>query len=247
MIPKNYSLFPSDFQDTKPNTIKALFFDLDDTLWPISPVINYAEKILFSWLREFAPTITNQFTIEDMRQHRLDLTIKNPTFKFDLLSLHQTALVSLFDRVGENKKKIDKAMKVFFEARNTVTLFEDVHPVLSRLSKHMMLGTISNGCANLETIGLAKYFQKSVAAYKLGYAKPEKAIFHEACTSVGVEPQETLYIGDDPFLDVIGAQKAGLKAVWINRFNRILPTGVNAQAECKDLFELESWLLTLST
>jgi len=242
MIPKSYPLHLSNFQDTRPTTIKALFFDLDDTLWPIAPVINCAEQLLFDWLQNSVPAITDQFTIEDMRQQRLDLIIKNPIFKIDLLRLHQTALIALFDRVGENKKKIDEAMSVFFEARNVVTLFEDVHPALLRLSKYMPLGTISNGCADLEKIGLTKYFQKSIAAYSLGYAKPEKEIFHKACADINVRPEETLYIGDDPFLDVIGAQKAGLQAVWMNRFDRVLPPEVNPQTSCRNLFDLELWL-----
>ena len=51
-----------------------------------------------------------------------------------------------------------------------------------------------------------------------------------------------MYVGDDPLLDVHGAQQAGLRAVWMNRFNRTLPGHVLPDASCTTLIELEEWL-----
>ena len=51
---------------------KAILFDLDDTLWPIAPVILQAEDSLFAWLREHAPRVAERFTVASLRQARLD-------------------------------------------------------------------------------------------------------------------------------------------------------------------------------
>jgi len=39
-------------------TIKALTFDLDDTLWPVAPVIEHAERVAFDWLARTYPSVT---------------------------------------------------------------------------------------------------------------------------------------------------------------------------------------------
>ncbi len=242
-IMNNSTIFPPS-RPGKPLAIKAVLFDLDDTLWPIAPVIARAEQLLFDWMREHAPAVTRQFTIESLRQQRQDLVASNPVFKFDLWKLRHAALTASFDSVGEDIGKVDAAMAVFSEARHAVTPFDDVEPVLARLQqrRHLLLGTISNGFADLDKIGLARHFQTSIAAHSFGCGKPDPSIFHAACAALNVAPEETVYAGDDPLLDVVGAQQAGLQAVWINRFDRELPAGVSAQASCTSLHELEAWL-----
>jgi HAD superfamily hydrolase (TIGR01549 family) len=226
--------------------IKAVLFDLDDTLWPIVPVIVRAEAILFDWLTEHAPKVAQQFTIESLRQRRLALLAENPRYAIDLRALRHAALCEAFAGCGEDAAKVDHAMEVFSAARNSITPFEDVHPVLAHLHGRVALGSVSNGVADLEAIGLAHYFQASIAAHSFGTAKPDPAIFHAACEALGVAPAEAVYVGDDPVLDVEGAQQAGLLAVWMNRSalqpRRILPDHIEPDAVCTTLYELDEWL-----
>ena len=42
------------------NHIEAVVLDLDDTLWPIAPVINRAEKALARWIVDNAPAVAAQ-------------------------------------------------------------------------------------------------------------------------------------------------------------------------------------------
>ncbi|WP_038497154.1 HAD family hydrolase [Collimonas arenae] len=237
----NSTLLPSS-PPVKHAAIKAVLFDLDDTLWPIVPVIARAEQVLFEWLQANASAVSRQFTIDSLRQQRLELVATNPVFKFDLWKLRHAALTEALNQVGEDPAKADAAMAVFSEARHAVTPFNDVRPALTSLQQRLPLGTVSNGFADLGKIGLASHFQASIAAHSFGSAKPDPAIFHAACAALNVAPQETLYVGDDPLLDVVGAQQAGLQAVWINRFERTLPAGIQPQASCTSLHELETWL-----
>ena len=228
------------------SAIKAVLFDLDDTLWPIVPVIERAENILFAWLAEHAPAVTRQFTIESLRARRQELMATDPVYQLDLRRLRQAGLTEAFLSAGENVALVDQAMAVFSRARNEVTPFDDVLPALERLRGIVPLGSVSNGVADLEAIGMAHYFQVSVAAHRIGRAKPDAAIFHAACRAIGVAPQEAVYVGDDPVLDVQGAQNAGLHAVWINRPElepgRPLAEQVRPDAICNTLFELEQWI-----
>jgi putative hydrolase of the HAD superfamily len=223
---------------------KAILFDLDDTLWPIAPVILQAEQILFDWLREHAPRVAERFTIESLRQARLDLLAERPELAVDLGKLRHAGLLAAFEAAGEDLAKVEHAMARFAAARNAVVPFDDVVPGLIRLNDHVLIGSVSNGNANLATIGLSHHFKVSLAAHELGTAKPDAAIFLAACDALGVAPEDTVYVGDDVLLDVQGAQRAGLYAVWMNRTGstKHLEHGVAPDAVVRDVDELLDWL-----
>jgi HAD superfamily hydrolase (TIGR01549 family) len=226
--------------------IKAVLFDLDDTLWPIVPVVKRAESILYDWLAMNAPGVTRQFSIETLRQRRLALLEADPSYQIDLRALRHAGLTEAFISVGEDVGMVDRAIEIFSAARNEVTPFADVLPTLSRLAGQVALGSVSNGVADLETIGLAHYFQASVAAHSFGCAKPDPAIFHAACDALGVAPHEAVYVGDDLFIDVEGAQKAGMRAAWMNREGLkpplSAPDTIRPDVVCSTLYELDQWL-----
>jgi len=210
------------------------------------PVIVRAENLLYAWLKVHAPAITERVTIESMRARRQQLMATDPVYQLDLALLRRAVLLEAFSEAGLDVRLVDAAMEVFTKARNEVTPFDDVLPALKRLQDRYILGSVSNGVADLHAIGMAHYFRASVAAYRVGCAKPEASIFHEACRALGVAPEEALYIGDDPLLDVEGAQKAGLRAAWINRAelgpDRSLPEHIRPDAVFGNLYELERWL-----
>jgi putative hydrolase of the HAD superfamily len=223
---------------------RAVLFDLDDTLWPIAPVILEAEQILFAWLREHAPRVAQQFTIDSLRHARLELLARQPEFQLDLGALRRAGLIAAFEQAGEDAGKVELAMTEFFAARNAVIPYDDVLPGLLRLKGRVRIGSVTNGNADLQTIGLARHFEASVAAPGFGVAKPDPRIFLEACRLLDVAPEETVYVGDDLRLDVYGAQRAGLRAVWMNRTGQAnyLPAEVKPDAEVSSLDGLLDWL-----
>ena len=222
--------------------IRAVLFDLDDTLWPIVPVILRAEALLYAWLQTHAPRVAQQHTVDTLRARRMALMQAQPRFQVDLWALRHAGLTEAFTAADADLARVDEAMAVFAAARNAVTPYEDVVPVLQRLRGRFALGTISNGFADLQAIGLDHHFAVSLAAHRFGCAKPDPSIFLSACAALQVDPAHAVYVGDDPLLDVDGAQKAGMRAVWMNRFDRQLPAQVRPDASCSSLFELEHWL-----
>lgn len=223
---------------------KAILFDLDDTLWPIVPVIIQAEQDLYAWLQEHAPKVAQRFSIDSLRHARQELLARQPEFHVDLGALRRAGLHAAFTECGEDCALVEHAMQRFFAARNAVTPYDDVLPGLLRLKQETVIGTISNGNADLAAIGLSHHFKVSVAAHQLGCAKPDAAIFHEACRQLGVAPQDAVYVGDDVLLDVQGAQRAGMRAVWLNRTgsDAHLGHGVIPDAICANFDELLAWL-----
>ena len=226
--------------------IKAVLFDLDDTLWPIVPVIRHAEAILHAYLETHAPAVTAQFGPDQLREIRARLLEADPAYQVDLLRLRHAVLTEAFHACDADKTLITPALEIFQRARNAVTPYEDVVPGLTSLAMRLKVGSISNGAADLEEIGMAHHFHYSIAAHQSGCAKPDPAIFLAACEALGVLPAEAVYVGDDPELDVEGAQKAGLLGVWMVRSGlesgKALPDHIKPDAICCSLIELEEWL-----
>lgn len=104
-------------------------------------------------------------------------------------------------------------------------VFPDAIPVLDALrARNMTLGIISNWPPTLEytleQAGLHKYFSVVVSSGVVGYAKPHPQIFHLAADSLGVKAERLVYVGDDLEHDVVGATRAGWRAILLDRRNR---------------------------
>jgi HAD superfamily hydrolase (TIGR01509 family) len=201
----------------------VLSFDLDDTLWPVGPVIAAAESALLAWLRARYPRTVSGHDIESMRALRAAVAERFPEHGHDLTFLRHRALKELFDAAGHAEDLADDALEVFLAERNRVNLYEDVRPALLRLSTRYRLFALSNGNADLARCGIADLFAGHVTARGAGVAKPDARIFAHLARLAGVEPRHVLHIGDDPSADVAGAMQAGMQAVWLNRDAREWP------------------------
>src|ERR1700688_2864707 len=201
----------------------VLSFDLDDTLWPVGPVIAAAEAALLSWLRARYPQTVSGHSIESMRQLRDAVSERFPEHGHDLTFLRHRALKDLFGAAGHAESLADEALEVFFAARNRVEFYDDVRPALMRLRSRYRLFAVSNGNADLQRCGIGDLFAGHVTASAAGAAKPDARIFSALKRLAGVSAAEVLHVGDDPLADVVGARQAGMQAVWLNRESRRWP------------------------
>jgi FMN hydrolase / 5-amino-6-(5-phospho-D-ribitylamino)uracil phosphatase len=205
------------------STPLVLSFDLDDTLWPVAPVIEAAESELLSWLRARHPHTLSGHSVESLRAMRALVAERFPQHSHDLTFLRHRALKELFGAAGDADALADEAFEVFFAARNRVDMYDDVRPALSRLRSRYRLFALSNGNADLQRCGIADLFSGHVTARAAGAAKPDARIFARLAALAGVEPHQVLHIGDDPLADVVGATQAGMQSVWLNREARQWP------------------------
>jgi putative hydrolase of the HAD superfamily len=205
------------------NTPLVLSFDLDDTLWPVGPVIAAAESALLSWLRDRYPRTVSGHDIESLRALRAQVTERFPEHGHDLTFLRHRALKDLFGAAGHAESLADEALEVFFAARNRVEFYDDVRPALMRLRSRYRLFAVSNGNADLRRCGIADLFAGHITASAAGAAKPDARIYAALLEMAGVEAHQVLHIGDDPLADVVGAMQAGMQAVWLNRDARQWP------------------------
>lgn len=219
--------------------IKAISLDLDDTLWPIWPTIERAEKVLHDWLVEHAPMAAALFSSPSaLREIRDYMASNRPELKHDLSAIRRESIRLALYRAGENPLMADKAFEVFYEARQRVDLFDDAAPALEFLSSRFPLVSVSNGNADLERVGIGRYFRAAISAREFGVGKPDPRIFHAAAGAVDVTPEDVLHVGDDATLDTLGALNAGMQAAWINRADHLWPHELEPHVTVTNLTEL---------
>jgi FMN hydrolase / 5-amino-6-(5-phospho-D-ribitylamino)uracil phosphatase len=219
--------------------IKAITFDLDDTLWPVWPVIERAEQALADWLGQHAP-ITAALLADPAARHevREQVTRSRPDLQYQLSTIRRESIRLALQRCGEDPQLAEAAFDVFFAARNRVTLYADALPALEFLASRLPLVALSNGNADLRRIGLDNYFKASISAHAFGVGKPDPRIFHAAADAAQVQPQQVLHVGDDATMDVLGALDCGMQAVWINRTDQPWVLAAKAHETVTTLTEL---------
>jgi HAD superfamily hydrolase (TIGR01509 family) len=207
---------------------QVLSFDLDDTLWPIGPVILAAEEELASWLRTQHPEVMRAHSTSTLRAVRERVALEHPDRVHDMTFLRHRAIMKLFGADRAAQRHADAAFEIFYAARNRVTLYDDVPAALARLRRRYRLFALSNGNADLDRCGIGELFDGHVTAIAAGFAKPDPRIFLHLERTAGVEAGQVLHIGDDPHADVQGAAAAGMQAIWLNRDARPWPAELGA-------------------
>ena len=103
------------------------------------------------------------------------------------------------------------------------TLHDDALPALDRLdAAGVRIGVITNGDLEFQTrkmdaIALSERVEHLIASGEVGVTKPDARIFQVACERFGVAPSDALYVGDRLGTDAIGAARAGLRGIWVDR------------------------------
>jgi HAD superfamily hydrolase (TIGR01662 family) len=108
----------------------------------------------------------------------------------------------------------------------------DVPRVMNELKRAgLRLGVISNTEDGqlkdlFEMLDIAAHFDLLVDSYIVGLRKPDAAIFHYALDQLNVAPDEAVYVGDSYGHDVMGAERAGLRAILLD------PLDIYAESDC---------------
>lgn len=227
-----------DNRDMPFDSISAITIDLDDTLWPVWPNIRAAEADLLAWLAVNAPRTAARFDAAALRAMRDAVLRDHPEWSHDLGALRREGLRLALTQAGDDPALAEPGFEVFYAARQRVTFFEDALPALERFAARYPLLALTNGNADIERIGIAKYFKGAVSAHLVGFGKPDARIFHHACDKLDQPPPNVLHIGDDGMLDVMGALDAGLQAAWIDRSESIAEGPLAQVSRYSDLGEL---------
>jgi HAD superfamily hydrolase (TIGR01509 family) len=205
-------------------TLRAVLFDLDDTLTDRSRSI---ERLASGFLERFGPDLAGCELDELIRAiHAGDRGGYAPR---EELAAHLQS--SLPWRKAPGVKFLVDFWRANFPRSNVER--SGVTSTLQTLHQcGFKLGVISNGSTDsqntkLEVMGIRSLFSVVLISEEVGIKKPDSRIFRMGLEKLGVNPSEAIFIGDNPLLDVAAATAVGIRAIWLNCRGVELPADVH--------------------
>lgn len=195
--------------------IQAISFDLDDTLWDGSDVLIRAEHAMVHWMAQHTPKIL-QLNNQQLRAKKIAFAQQNPQLANKVSGVRQGFLQQLFQEYNYPSHLAQQCFQVFYEARQRVIPFSDVHAGLTQLGEQFTLIAITNGNADIFATPLGRYFDFALQADDFTNPKPHPEMFVSALDRMQLEPQHVLHVGDHPHHDMAGAFAMGMQVVWFN-------------------------------
>jgi putative hydrolase of the HAD superfamily len=207
--------------------IKAVFFDLYQTLVRYEPPREEIEAgVLKNFGIETSPAAlvrpiiaADEFIYNEIA--RRPLSARSQEEKFALYAQYQAILLREAG-IAYDRKIIPGLLAAMQKSTMELALFDDVAPALDDLKgRGLILGLISNVeqdmTGTLTKLGLYTWLKIIVTSLDAGAGKPRPEIFREALRRAGAKPTESLYVGDQYNVDIVGARGAGMKGILIDR------------------------------
>ena len=207
--------------------IKAVFFDLYQTLVHYQPsqeeleadaLKNLGIKVIAAALRH-PILVANEFIYQQIAKKPLSQRSREETMA--LYAEYQRVVLKAAG-IAADEKIVLRLLGMMQQAKMDLVLFDDVMPALDALKKRgLQLGLISNieqnMTATLDKLGLAAKLDIIVTSQDAGFTKPNPGIFQYALKKSGVKPDESVYVGDQYQVDMVGAKGAGMKGILLDR------------------------------
>lgn len=235
--------------------IKAISFDLDDTLYSNKPVMQTIEQKMiayFSGLSCLNNALSDQqvalLDIPFWSRFRRQAILKQPDLAHDVVRVrlvtYQLGFISLGLTEADAQQQAQAALDYFVELRSNFTVPERSEKLLADLSEKFPLIAISNGNVDTKALGISKYFQQ---VYHAGWQsdgrllkqKPATDMFSLACQQLAIKPSQLLHVGDCGRADIQGALLAGCQAAWLSCYEVGKPITVLPHVELNEITQLE--------
>ena len=193
------------------NSLQAIVFDLDDTLYSERDYVLSGFKAVAEW------AAVNLGIAQDKGLTTLfnlyHQGVRNNTFN-QWLAIHQI----------ENPAVVAKLLDVYREHAPTISPFDESIDLLKTLTQSYKIGLVSDGYLYVQkrkwaALGLDLFFDAVVFSDSLGREnwKPSTAPFKLVLEQLNVDPAASIYIGDNPRKDFFGARQLGMYTIWIKR------------------------------
>jgi putative hydrolase of the HAD superfamily len=211
--------------------LKAILFDLDDTLldwrgfthqWP-----EFEEAFLgrvFTAISHHIVPLTNFRAFVDDFRERIREAWRQGRGTLIAPNLGRV-LVETAEAMGVPSGKVDETFVLNaydWKAVPGTELFPEVLDVLKTIRDHgIRTGIVTNAAQpmrirdiEISEFGLLEHFPECrISAADVGYLKPHPAIFQRALNELQAQPEEVIFVGDNPIADIAGAQGAGMQAI----------------------------------
>lgn len=199
--------------------VRAISFDLDDTLYDNRPVIEHAEQWMVAHMRD-RYLETAMYDRSWWHRLKLDLQRQQPALVDDVSLcrrvLLQRGLMAGGMAEAMARQEAESVFAQFLEVRSQIAVPDTTRRILSALAQKYPLVVITNGNVLLERLGLEGQFQHVLKAGGGFRMKPAPDLFTDMARRLQLAPQQILHVGDDVTTDVAGAVHNGYRSAWLN-------------------------------
>ncbi len=199
---------------------KLITFDLDDTLWNNKPVMINAEMNAWNLLIKLWPAFSQHFEKSDLHKIRIEVYQNQPELRHQITELRRQSLILALTRASCDYDQAisisNQVMDEFVIWRHQVQYFSEVETLLASLSEKYALAAVTNGNVDIKRLSIGRYFQFGVRSEQYKSSKPDAVLFQKAMELAGVNPAETVHVGDCLNADIYGARQLGITTVWFN-------------------------------
>lgn len=226
---------------------RHLFFDLDHTLWDFEANARATLEELYHDLGlEKRGVYDFDLFHKNYLAHNEKLweRYRNGFIKQEELRLKRMRLSLLDFRIADESLTQEMGVRFLDLLPTRTILFPHTVEILDYLKdKKYNLHLITNGFENtqhskLKHSGLRAYFNEVITSEGSNSLKPDKAIFDFAFQKTGATPDDSIMLGDNIEVDILGAMNAGIDQVFVNHHNA--ETDVKPTYSVNSLKELES-------
>ncbi|TOL30353.1 HAD family hydrolase [Vibrio parahaemolyticus] len=239
--------------------LKAIFFDMDETLCGTSQADKAAGQKFAAWIQQTYPQVSDP---QAFLQRYLQGVYKKLNAEFPQLvallpdenafrcGLIQTILAE--NGIHIDAEQAQQAQHYFDSARmGAFTFFPGVKEMLTDLRKHYKLVVITNGPIfsqhpKLKATQMDEWVDHIIVGGEEPEEKPAASIFQKALNLVDIKPEEALHIGDSLAADIAGANNMGILSVWVNATGASNTTEITPNFEIRETVELKEILKTLA-
>lgn len=202
---------------------KNIYFDLDRTLWDFEKNATEAFEDLYEEhrLHQFIPSVEHLVKSYHYHNELLWDDYRKGKIKKDYLRIYRFKLVLRDYENFDTKLAEILSVKYLQIAPLKINLVPYTLELLDYLADKYALHIITNGFNEVQLLkikntGINKFFNSVVASDLANAQKPKPAIFEYALTSVNAKKKESIMVGDDLEVDILGAMKFGMDQVYFN-------------------------------
>jgi putative hydrolase of the HAD superfamily len=203
-------------------SLKAVFFDIDDTLFSTTDFAEKARRAAAGAMCRRGLRLPADHVLKELNEVIAEFAA-NYEHHFDKLLLRLPRRA--FDGVNP-AILVAAGVQAYHDAKVTqLRPYPDVPPVLRRLARtDLVRGIVTSGLEvkqadKLLRLGLYECFTPMAIfiSDQIGISKPNAKLFQRACDEVGLKPRETVYVGDHPTQDIDPANELGMVTVHVRR------------------------------
>ncbi len=231
--------------------IKAIYFDLDDTLYGASECRDTAISEVYEYIaarygvREGALRERYAELLHGAESH----AFVNGRTSAEYRAERFQALVQHFGIL--DRQLIPRLLRMYsIQLESNMQPLPGTHQILAHLQQDFSLYVVTEGPTDAQTralhiLGLAKYFEGIFTSGAAQAAKADGGLFRFALDESRLKAYQVIHVGDSYHRDVLGAMKVGLSAIWLNSTGQAVPVSQpEPQAQIPDLTALPMHIRT---